>query len=188
MDLLIIAILLSLLLNKEPGEISTMNPVIYIMGVAGSGKTTIGKLLSGKTGLPFLDADDYHPLENKEKMKAGNPLNDEDRQEWLRKINSLAIIHSKLKGAIIACSALKEKYRAILADGVNNTVWVFLQGHYDIIHERMRRREHFMPVQLLQSQFADLEVPASALTMDIKNDPGEIVEMIVDHLKGTRLL
>ena len=161
-----------------------MNPVIYIMGVAGSGKTTIGKLLSGKTGLPFFDGDDYHPPENKEKMKAGNPLNDEDRQQWLQQINSLAIGQSKLKGAVIACSGLKEKYRVFLSNGVDEPVWIFLQGDYDVIHERMKQREHFMPVQLLQSQFEALEIPASALAIDIKNHPAEIVEMIIQYLNS----
>lgn len=159
-----------------------MNPVIYIMGVSGSGKTTIGKLLAEKTGLPFFDGDDYHPLENKEKMKAGNPLNDEDRQQWLHEINSLAINQSKLKGAIIACSGLKEKYRVLLASGVAEPVWIFLQGDYDVIHERMKQRQHFMPVNLLQSQFDDLEIPGSVFTVDIKNDPEKIVEMIFEHL------
>lgn len=165
-----------------------MNPVIYIMGVAGSGKTTIGKLLAEQTGLPFFDGDDYHPVENKEKMKAGNPLNDEDRQQWLHKLNLLAIGQSKMKGAIIACSALKEKYRLLLSNGVAEPLWIFLQGDYELIHERMKQREHFMPVQLLQSQFLDFEVPASAFAIDIKNDPGQIVEIIFEHLNGNGLL
>ncbi|MFN2456845.1 MAG: gluconokinase [Chitinophagaceae bacterium] len=161
-----------------------MNAVIFIMGVACSGKTTIGKLLSLRTGIPFFDGDGFHPLSNKEKMKAGIPLNDEDRQQWLHQLNTLAVEQSKLKGAIIACSALKEKYRNTLASGVRQPTWIFLQGDYELIYDRMNKRTHFMPVQLLRSQFDILEIPASACTVDIKNDPGKIVEMIVQYLNN----
>jgi gluconokinase len=160
-----------------------MSPVIYIMGVSGSGKTTIGKLLSLKTALPFFDADDFHPDVNKEKMKAGHPLTDDDRQQWLQQLNLLAVEQSELKGAIIACSALKEKYRAVLVDGVSQPVWIFLNGEFDLIRERMKQRDHYMPVQLLQSQFNDLEVPSSAVTVDIKNDPGKIVDLVMQYVE-----
>ena len=161
-----------------------MGPVIYIMGVSGSGKTTIGKLLSLKTGLPFFDGDDFHPLENKEKMKAGIPLNDEDRGQWLHKMNVLAITQSKINGAVLACSGLKEKYRTVLKQDVKQSIWIFLQGSYKLIHERMEKREHYMPVGLLQSQFNDLETPASAFTIDIKNNPEIIVEEIMQYLNS----
>ena len=160
-----------------------MGPVIYIMGVAGSGKTTIGRLLSQSAGFPFFDADDYHSAENKEKMKAGQPLNDDDRQQWLQQLNVLAIEQSKLKGAIIACSALKEKYRDLLAQDIPQTIWIFLQGDYELIHERIKNRDHFMPVELLQSQFRDLEAPTSAITIEIKDDPDKIVKTIMSYLK-----
>lgn len=160
-----------------------MQRIIYIMGVSGSGKTTIGKLLSQKIGIPFFDADDFHSEANRTKMKAGNPLNDEDRKDWLHEINKLAQQQAQTNGAIIACSALKEKYRNILTEGINNPVWVFLQGSYDQIYERMKKREgHYMPVQLLQSQFESLEAPGSALFIDILNEPAVIVETICRHL------
>ncbi len=160
-----------------------MSDIIYIMGVAGSGKTTIGKLLSFQTGFSFFDADDLHPAGNKQKMKTGNSLDDNDRQTWLHKLNVLAIVQSKLKGAIIACSALKKKYRDVLAKGISNPEWIFLEGSYEIIYERMqKRKDHFMPPALLRSQFENLEIPADALMINIKNEPAKIVEMIMQNL------
>ena len=162
-----------------------MNPVIiYIMGVSGSGKTTIGKLLSAKTGLPFFDGDALHEETNKEKMKAGNPLTDDDRAAWLTRINQLAKEQMKKNGAVIACSALKEKYRKVLSAGIEVPVhWIFLHGGYELLLERIRSREkHFMPATLLPSQLNDLEIPASCISIDITNSPGEIVETIISRL------
>ena len=153
------------------------------MGVAGSGKTTIGKMLSIKTGIPFFDADDFHPIANKEKMKSGYPLNDEDRALWLQQLNTLAVKHANLNGAIIACSALKEKYRAVLSASVPQTAWIFLQGTYEVVYGRMKERDHFMPTALLQSQFDTLEFPLRAFVVDIKNEPAAIVESIFRHLQ-----
>jgi carbohydrate kinase (thermoresistant glucokinase family) len=155
--------------------------IIYIMGVSGSGKTTIGMELSHRTHLPFFDADDFHPESNKEKMKAGQPLTDEDRQGWLLRLNELA---QQQAGAIIACSALKEKYRKLLAGNISVPVhWIFLQGDYSLISERMqKRKDHYMPASLLRSQFETLEPPADAMVVDVKNDPGDIVGMILQRL------
>ena len=159
-------------------------PVIFIMGVAGSGKSTIGIKLSEATAIPFFDADDFHPPANKEKMKAGKPLNDEDRKGWLTTINELAKENSQKSGAIIGCSALKEKYRNQLSEGIKSTVhWIILQGSFSLIQERMKaRKNHFMPARLLQSQFETLETPEYAVVMDIKNDPDEIVADIIKKL------
>ncbi len=159
-----------------------MNHIIFIMGVAGSGKTTIGLLISSRTGLPFFDGDDFHPPHNKEKMKGGHPLNDEDREQWLQRLNELAIKQSTIKGAVIACSALKEKYRVILSSAVEQTHWIFLEGSYEIIYQRIQKRSHFMPAGLLRSQFDILETPASSFTVDIKHEPAKIVELIVEYL------
>lgn len=163
----------------------TVPSIVYIMGVAGSGKTTIGQKLSEATEVPFFDADDFHPPANKEKMKAGHPLNDNDRKDWLATINELAIENSLKKGAFIACSALKEKYRIILAKNIKTPVyWVLLQGDFTLIKERMKtRKDHFMPASLLQSQFDTLETPANAIVIDIKNDPAEIVADILRQIK-----
>ena len=159
-------------------------PIIYIMGVAGSGKSTTGIKLSEATAIPFFDADDFHPPANKEKMQAGNPLNDADRQDWLIKINKLAKENSQKSGAIIACSALKEKYREQLSEGIISPVhWILLQGSFGLIQERMKaRKDHFMPAGLLQSQFDTLETPEYAVVMDINNDPDEIVADIIKKL------
>lgn len=161
-----------------------MTAIIYIMGVSGSGKTTIGKKLSRVTGIPFFDADDFHSVANKNKMSAGHPLNDDDRKGWLQNINQKAREEATNKGAIIACSALKEKYRTILTAHIDRPVyWVFLQGDYQLIHERISdRKDHFMPAGLLQSQFEILEVPAGGLTIDISKSPEEIVSIILQQL------
>jgi carbohydrate kinase (thermoresistant glucokinase family) len=158
--------------------------IFFIMGVSGSGKTTIGELLSERTGIPFFDADDYHPESNKKKMQEGHPLTDEDRQGWLIRLNELAIEQAKNKGAIIACSALKERYREILSTNVTVPVyWVLLQGSFELIKERIEKRKgHYMPASLLRSQFDILEAPANAIVEDIANDPGFIVDDILRRL------
>ena len=156
-----------------------MKQIIFIMGVAGSGKTTIGKLLHQKTAIPFFDADDFHPQSNKDKMKAGLPLTDADRAAWLEQMNSLAVQQTNLTGAIIACSALKKEYRSVLSMGITKPVWIFLEGSYEVIMERMKNRpQHFMPTSLLQSQFNILEIPTDALNISIEKEPGEIIEII----------
>ena len=154
------------------------------MGVSGSGKTSIGRLLSEKMGIPFFDGDDFHSAANKEKMKAGSPLTDADRQGWLQSLNKLAIEESVKQGAIIACSALKEKYRELLSENLDNPAWVFLKGSYELISNRMKNRTgHFMPAVLLQSQFDTLEAPQSAIGIQIDKDPEKITDSIIQLLK-----
>jgi carbohydrate kinase (thermoresistant glucokinase family) len=163
-----------------------MEPIIiYIMGVSGSGKTTIGKKLSDQTGMPFYDGDDFHLPEKVEKMRKGQPLNDSDREEWLARINEIAREQAARKGAIIACSALKEKYRKVLTSRLTVPVfWVFLRGNFELIEKRMRlRKDHFMPASLLASQFETLEVPTDAITVDIHDEPDEMVEAITSRLR-----
>ena len=158
--------------------------IIYIMGVSGSGKTTIGKKLSARIGQPFFDADDFHSEANKEKMRRGVPLTDDDREAWLIGINELAKSQMKKDGAIIACSALKEKYRKVLSDGISAPMlWIFLRGNYELIKKRMEaRKDHYMPPALLTSQFDALEIPEECLAIDIANTADEIVETIISHL------
>ena len=163
-----------------------MRPIIiYIMGVSGSGKTTVGKKLSGKISLPFFDADDFHSAANKEKMKAGIPLTDDDRIQWLQRLNELGRQHAADRGAVIACSALKDRYRQVLSDGITvPLLWAFLQGNYELIKQRMETRtDHYMPASLLTSQFEALEIPQQCIPVDISNDPDKIVETLVAEIE-----
>lgn len=154
------------------------------MGVSGSGKTTIGKLLSQTIFVPFFDADDYHSEENINKMKQGIPLNDHDRAGWLQKVNQLARAQLKNEGCIIACSALKQHYREILSGEIKNeVVFIYLEGSFDLILNRLQRRKgHFMPASLLQSQFDTLEISDDIFTVDINQQPDQIVFRITEFL------
>ncbi len=157
-----------------------MSMIYIIMGVSGSGKTTVAKILSDNIKVPYFDADDFHSVENKAKMKAGIPLNDEDRVGWLQSINNIALSHMSLGGAIIACSALKEKYRLALIKNISAPIqWVVLKGGYSLIHDRMAaRKDHYMPPGLLTSQLDTMEYPHYGLHISIDQSP----QLIVDHI------
>jgi len=158
--------------------------IFIIMGVSGTGKTTIGKLLSQIHGFPFFDGDDYHPKENIEKMSSGEPLNDNDRKDWLQSLNTLA--YNQLEsGAIIACSALKEKYRSILSQGIENQlVFIYLKGTFEQVKNRLESRKgHFMSSALLQSQFDTLEEPEDAIEVSIELSPEKIIKAIQNGLQ-----
>ncbi len=157
---------------------------IFIMGVSGVGKSTIGSLLAQQLTVPFFDGDDYHPETNITKMKAGSPLNDDDRHPWLTALNKLAKEQLQKNSCIIACSALKESYRTTLHKDIEaNVKWVLLDGDYELIHKRLKKRSaHFMPDSLLRSQFDTLEDPIEALKIDITLRPEEIVRVIEEEL------
>ena len=157
--------------------------IIFIMGVSGSGKTTVGKLLAPLINVPFFDGDDLHAVSNIEKMKTGKPLSDEDRLIWLQKINKLARVQQQAEGAIIVCSALKEKYRSILNNNLINPQWIFLKGDYDLIYQRLNERKgHFMPPQLLRSQFSILEIPETIFTVNIDQPTAIIIQQLIAFL------
>jgi carbohydrate kinase (thermoresistant glucokinase family) len=158
--------------------------LIIIMGVSGSGKTTIGQLLSEKTGWPFYDADSFHPQLNIDKMKAGIPLTDEDRWPWLDSMNAFAKEKLTSSNIIFTCSALKEIYRQRLVKDIdNNCRWVYLKGDFDTIAKRMQQREqHYMPPALLQSQFDVLEEPEDTWVEDISQSPQIIAGHIIQSL------
>jgi gluconokinase len=160
--------------------------IIVIMGVAGSGKSTVGQLLARELQRRFLDGDSLHPPENVEKMTNGIPLTDADRAPWLAAIHA-RIVESFQRGEqlVVACSALKQRYRDNLNSGVA-IKWVYLKGSDALIRERLQRREHhFMNAQMLASQFADLEEPASAIVIDIAVQPEIAVRQIVSALPAT---
>ena len=147
--------------------------IYYVMGVSGSGKSTIGKKLATALHLSFYDGDDFHPEANVQKMAEGRPLDDRDREPWLRRLNQLAKDQAE-EGAVIACSALKKRYRDLLEEGLTPLpVWIYLS----------ERKDHFMPASLLRSQFEALEIPANALEVSITLSPEEIIEEIIRKLK-----
>lgn len=156
---------------------------MILMGVAGSGKTTVGRLLAERTGATFYDADDFHPPANVEKMRGGVPLTDEDRMPWLEALRTLvASCLERGERAVLACSALKEKYRErLLVD--ERVKFVYLKGDYELIEQRLKNRGgHFMKREMLDSQFDALEEPRRALHVEIDARPEEIVESIRDGL------
>jgi gluconokinase len=159
--------------------------IILLMGVSGSGKTTVGEKLAERLGFEFRDADDFHPPENVAKMHGGVPLDDHDRAPWLENLRGL--IETNLRerrGTILACSALKRKYRDFLR--IDDAVrFVHLKGDYRLIEKRLEQRVgHFMNSALLQSQFDALEEPKNALTVEIDAEPNEIVEKIITRLNA----
>lgn len=156
--------------------------MIIIFGVSGAGKTTVGKLLARELGWHFLEADDFHPAANVEKMRSGHPLTDEDRWPWLECLRK-QIERSLAAGenGVLACSVLKRAYRDRLR--VSEAVkFVFLRGDYALVEKQLRSRHgHFMNANLLQSQFDDLEEPRpdeNVLTVELGRTPQEIVEEI----------
>jgi gluconokinase len=157
--------------------------IVVLMGVTGSGKTTIGTLLAKRMGTVFADADDYHPEANKLKMAAGQPLNDADREPWLETLNGvLRKWHDSGKGGVLACSALKEKYRRTLASGMpeGSVAFVLLDGSRELIAQRLASRRHeYMNPALLDSQFATLERPKDALEIVNDRAPEEVVAEIL---------
>ena len=157
---------------------------VIIMGVSGSGKNTVGELLAARLDCPFYDADLFHPPANIAKMSAGVPLDDADR---LGRLHALAdIIRQGLAAdqcGVIACSALKQSCRNVLAVDPQQVHFVYLKGHYDLIWKRMlRRQDHYMKASMLQSQFATLEEPIDPFTVDIAQKPPQIVDAIPAHL------
>lgn len=154
--------------------------IIVVMGVSGSGKTTIGERLAQRLGCPFMDGDDYHPSENVAKMAAGAPLTDSDRRPWLERLNREL---RETKQAVLACSALKESYRAILSQDLADCRFVHLRGDIELIRARLAERHHrYMPASLLESQFATLEPPRDAIEVDISTAPEACLRAIEARL------
>ncbi len=155
------------------------------MGVSGCGKTTIGRALAERLNANFLDADDFHPIANVEKMRAGTPLNDEDRAPWLASLNrELRERSQRGERAVLACSALKLRYREAIGAQLPHVDWIFLDGSFELIAERLRERaNHYMPESLLCSQFEALERPENAICISIELTAAEQVEVALSALE-----
>lgn len=159
--------------------------IVIVMGVTGVGKTTVGELLGAKTGWPLYDADAYHSAANVAKMRAGIPLTDEDRWPWLDRLNaSLREAESRGESAILACSALKQRYRERLQQGLPGVRWIYLKGDIELIRSRLQQRKgHYMNPALLQSQFDALEPPDDAVTVDVGGEPEALVQRVLASLR-----
>ena len=161
-------------------------PVLVLMGVSGSGKSTVGGALAGRLGWDLGEGDDLHPDANVAKMAAGHPLTDDDRWPWLAGVRGWIDEHTAAgRPGIVTCSALKRAYRDVLRDG--HVVFVYLAAERDELQARLTaRQDHFMPAALLDSQLADLEPPGpdeQALTVESRSSPAETAEQIVDNLR-----
>lgn len=159
--------------------------LVLLMGVAGSGKTTVGRLLAADLGWAYHEADDFHPVANKDKMGRGIPLDDTDRTPWLAAIRA-AMEASLAAGrrAVFTCSALKASYRHALLDGLDGVQLVHLAGDHDLLRARLlERRDHYMKPGMLDSQLAALEPPTDALTLNIGPPPAELVAAIKARLE-----
>jgi gluconokinase len=159
--------------------------IIILMGVSGSGKTTVGERLAQALGWPFYDGDQFHPPANVAKMQQGTPLTDEDRWPWLHALRThIETWVQQGVSAVLACSALKQAYRAYLIIDEGEVKLVYLKGDYNLIHERLaQRRGHFMPPGVLASQFAALEEPEQGVVVDIVHSPATIVALIRERLR-----
>ncbi len=176
-------------LRAQPIAHQIVEPVIVIvMGVSGSGKSTVAALLAAALGSRLQEGDDLHPVEDVEKMHSGVPLTDADRLPWLRKIaEKIDDWRAAGESGVLTCSALKRSYRDIIVGNRPGVVLIYLKGSYDLIRRRMTaRHEHFMPVALLDSQFATLEEPGAdehAISVDVGPQPNEIVDEIVEQIE-----
>ncbi|MEG9476427.1 gluconokinase [Mannheimia indoligenes] len=160
-----------------------------LMGVSSTGKTSVGTAVAQKLGLKLIDGDDLHPRANIVKMASGTPLNDDDRRPWLERINDAAFsLEQKSEKGIIVCSALKKKYRDQIRGGNADVKFLFLNGSFELVLERMKQRKgHFMKPEMLQSQFNTLEIPQAdepdIIFIDIDGSFEEVVERCVEAVK-----
>ncbi|WP_305983105.1 gluconokinase [Roseivirga thermotolerans] len=157
-----------------------MKEVIVVMGISGAGKSTVGKALANRMGMPFLDADDFHPRENVMKMSSGQPLDDDDRWPWLAAIVE-HILQSHRPCFVLGCSALKESYRLYLAQRLKLHL-VYLEITAEEAHRRLKmRKRHFMPATLVQSQLDALEIPSSAFRLSATLNITKSVDLLAEH-------
>ena len=161
--------------------------MVVLMGVSGCGKTTVGLVLAEYTGWRLYDADEFHSAASIEKMRSGIALEDADRWPWLDRMNAM-LVEKQAQGesVLLACSALKQKYRDRLAKGSVQLHWVYLKGDFDLIRRRLEaRKNHYMKAGLLESQFAALEEPDNAIVADISSEPDAIADFVMSQLQRT---
>ncbi|RKI67723.1 gluconokinase [Corallococcus sp. AB049A] len=158
--------------------------VVIVMGVSGTGKSTVGRMLADRLGWTFVDADDLHSVENRRKMAEGTPLTDVDRQPWLELLRArMEKALEQDEDLVLAFSGLKQFYRARLTVDAERERWVYLHAPASVIRERLQKRlGHFMPASLLDSQLETMEVPDDAFTVDVTPPPDEIAGRIVAGL------
>lgn len=168
----------------------TKGKSIILMGVSSTGKTSIGTEVCRRLGLKLIDGDDLHPRANIIKMGSGQPLNDEDRVPWLERINDAAFsLEQKSEAGIIICSALKKKYRDRIREGNEKVKFLFLEGSFELVLERMKQRKgHYMKTEMLKSQFDTLETPQAdepdVIHIDIDGSFDDVVERCVNALES----
>jgi gluconokinase len=172
-------------LRRRPGVVVSEKRILLITGVAGSGKTTIGTRLAQRLGWPYVEADDFHPAANRERMARGLPLTDSDRAPWLAALRArMDEVRAADGRAVVACSALREAHREQLIGSCDDVLLVHLAGDYQTIHGRAARRQgHWFDPALVGSQFDALEPPQDALSIDVRDAPDAIVERIVRALR-----
>ncbi len=164
-------------------QVPPERPLVVVMGVAGSGKTTIGRRLAAVLGVPFVEGDDFHDPENLERMARGEPLTDEMRKPWLDRLNRELHRHTAT-GVVLACSALTEEARRRLTAGLDNVRFVVLLGEREVLRERLAQRKgHFFDPDLLDSQLATLEIPEDGIVVPIDGTPEEVTERGLARLR-----
>ena len=158
--------------------------IVVVYGVSGSGKTTVGRLLAEQLDWVFLDADDFHPAANIDKLRSGTPLTDADRWPWLSVLAQKIVgLQAQGRSAVLACSALKRTYRTELGINESTVRSVLLSGSLEVIQARLGQRQHaFMATSLLQSQLATLQPSSDSLVVDIAELPEKICQQIIDDL------
>ena len=159
--------------------------IVIVTGVSGSGKTTVGRALAARLGWRFCDADDLHSAANVERIQRNVPLGDDDRAPWLNRVRDvIEQARAQRAGTVIACSALKERYRRALADGIEGIRFIFLTGDPELLRTRLEHREgHFAGPGLLDSQLDELEPPRDALTLDVSQPVEALVERILADIR-----
>lgn len=174
-----------------PGAQPCNHPVYIVMGVSGSGKTTIGRLLAQRLNIPFYDADDFHPPANLAKLQTGIALSETDREPWLKDLSSHITQWAQSSGAVLACSALKHTYRSLFRKAAPTTHFIYLTGSPELITQRLHRRsadgDHLISdyQQILRDQFHKLETPTNAFAVNIDQPPKQIVDGIVAKINST---